>query len=186
MADLRDKYGNVVYRIEGDRINDIYGNWKYEIRGEYLFDTYGKRLGEMKDLAELLELSSDFNNSNESMSRPQRPKREEPGSVAEWIGLILGFIISPYFELGLWKKYTADRKDWWSTLFRMFIFGSIFGGILFNSTQNIVAIIIWTILTLLPIVVVSISRMHGIGKPWWWILIPGANFIMCGFFPGKY
>ena len=75
MADIRDKSGNVVYRLEGDRIYDIYGNWKYEkrgeyifdtsgnrkyeIRGEYIFNTSGNRLGERKDLAEILGSSGD-------------------------------------------------------------------------------------------------------------------------------
>jgi hypothetical protein len=54
MSDIRDQYGNVVYRKEGDRINDVYGNWKYEIRGEWVFDTYGNRVGETKNLSQIL------------------------------------------------------------------------------------------------------------------------------------
>ena len=70
MSDIKNQYGEVIYRLEGNRINDKYGEWKYEIRdnyiydrygarqfeikGEYLYDTSGSRLGEVKDLAVLL------------------------------------------------------------------------------------------------------------------------------------
>jgi len=70
MADIKNKYGELVYRIEGDRINDKYGDWKYtisgdriidrygewkfNINGDYLYDTSGTRLGELRDLADLL------------------------------------------------------------------------------------------------------------------------------------
>jgi len=46
--DIRDKYGNVAYRIIGDYIFDTYGNRKYEIRGDYIFDTYGTRKFEIR------------------------------------------------------------------------------------------------------------------------------------------
>ena len=45
MPDLRNEYGGVDWRIEGNRINDVYGNWKYEIRGDRIYDTYGNWLG---------------------------------------------------------------------------------------------------------------------------------------------
>jgi len=45
MSDIRNKYGNVVYRIKGDRIIDTYGNWKYEIRSDRIYDTSGNWLG---------------------------------------------------------------------------------------------------------------------------------------------
>jgi len=32
MADIRDAYGKVIYRKEGNRILDIYGNWKHNGR----------------------------------------------------------------------------------------------------------------------------------------------------------
>jgi len=71
MADIKNRYGELVYRIEGDRILDKYGEWqynisgdrildkygewKYTINGDYLYDKYGDRLGEMRDLADLLQ-----------------------------------------------------------------------------------------------------------------------------------
>jgi len=54
-----------------------------------------------------------------------------------------------------------------------------------NIFAHIIAGTIWLGLPMLPITVFSIKRMQDIGRPWWWILIPGANFVMCGFFPGK-
>ena len=84
MSDIKNQYGEVVYRIEGNRINDKYGEWKYEIRdnyiydrygarqfeikGEYLYDTSGSRLGEMKDLAVLLGDTGESDNSGSSES----------------------------------------------------------------------------------------------------------------------
>lgn len=63
MADIRNSYGEVVARVEGDRVYDIYGNWlytlvgdriidtygnwKYTISGEYLLDTYGNRVRDL-------------------------------------------------------------------------------------------------------------------------------------------
>jgi len=91
MADMRDRYGNVVYRIEGDTISDTYGNRKFIIRGEYifdtygtrkyeirggdLFDTYGNRLGEMKNLADFLEPPG-ASGSSGSSSGGGRPSSE--------------------------------------------------------------------------------------------------------------
>ena len=40
MADIRNKHGDVVYRIEGDRIIDMYGSWKYTIVNDRINDTY--------------------------------------------------------------------------------------------------------------------------------------------------
>jgi len=118
MADVRDKFGNIVYRIEGDRIIDTYGNWKYEIRGEYifdtsgnrkyeirgdyLFDTYGNRLGEMKNLAELLA-SSDDSGSNSSYSSETSSSGKKPG----FLGMIFGFFIRFFHKLSLGGKIGA-------------------------------------------------------------------------------
>jgi hypothetical protein len=122
MSDVRNKYGDVVYRIEGDRINDVYGNWKftivgdrindtygnwkYQVRGDYIFDTNGNRLGEKKNLAEILGPPS-----SPSYDEDIEPvKRELPntwwGCLFTWvllflklnwggkIGVILGIIIT--------------------------------------------------------------------------------------------
>jgi len=115
MADLRNKYGEVVYRIEGDRINDIYGNWKYEIRGEYIFDTYGNRtyeikgeylfdnygnrLGEMKNLADLLPSPKDSSNSS-SHSGDTHSSSEKPGCL----GMILAFFVKIFIKSSIGGK----------------------------------------------------------------------------------
>ena len=112
MADLRNKYGDVVYRIEGDRIidvygnwlytivgdriNDTYGNWKYNIVGEYLFDTYGNRIGEMKNLADILPnpKASTSSGGSSGSSTPKRhfPKRDESSGCLGWFFAILVFL----------------------------------------------------------------------------------------------
>jgi len=105
MADICDKYGNLVYRLQGDRINDAYGNWlytivgdhindtygnwKYAIRGEYLFDTYGNRLGEMKNLAELLE-NPKASSSSVSSYENSPSRREKPSGCLGWLFFIIG------------------------------------------------------------------------------------------------
>jgi len=104
MADLKDKYGRIVYRMEGDRIIDIYGNWKYEIRGEYIFDTYGNRkfeirgewlydtygnrLGEMQNLVEYLDPPGDSSSSSStpSYSDSTPSKRSKPSGCLGWLG----------------------------------------------------------------------------------------------------
>jgi len=84
MSDIKNQYGEIVYNLEGNRINDKYGEWKYEIRdnyiydrygtrlleikGEYLYDTSGSRLGEMKDLAVLLGDTGESDNSGDGGS----------------------------------------------------------------------------------------------------------------------
>jgi len=117
MADLRNKYGDVVYRIEGDRIidtygnwlytivgeriNDTYGNWKYNIRGDDLFDTYGNRIGAMNDLADILPSPKDSNNSSSRSSSGQKrnfPKRSESSGCLGWIVAILAFLVFLLFQ----------------------------------------------------------------------------------------
>ena len=105
MSDVRNKYGDVVYRIEGDRIydvygnwkftivgdriNDTYGNWKYQVRGEYIFDTNGNRLGEKKNLAEILGPPSNPGNTSSGVDiEPVR--RELPDG---WWGCLLSLLL---------------------------------------------------------------------------------------------
>ena len=205
MSDLRNKYGEVVYRIEENRINDIYGNWKYEIRGEYIFDTFGNRiyevrdewlydnsgnrLGQMKDLADLLPSPKDSGSSSSSnygSGTQQSPKKPETGW--EWFVFILSYFLRPFFELGYLNKYTATRGNYWRTLFCTYVYYLVGGMIIAQNVKStagtIIAIVVILILTL-PIVFVSIRRMHDIGKSGWWNLIPVVGFFMCAFFPGK-
>jgi len=105
MSDVKDRYGKVVYRITGDRIYDVYGNWKYTIagdrindaygdwkymiRGDYLYDTYGNRLGEMRNLGELLD--SHKEPSGNVIPPPPPPPLPEPGCLGSMF-LILSFL----------------------------------------------------------------------------------------------
>jgi hypothetical protein len=206
MTDIRNKYGDVVYRIEGDRIIDIYGNWKYEIRGEYIFDTYGNRkfeirdewifdangnrLGEMKNLVDFLNPSGDSSNST-STARQHRPQTEKPEGFGGWVVFILVLAISPYIELfaaGFWTYYTAMRSDWWRTLGCTILFAIISAIIVFGiaGSSSVTSSVVWIVLTLLPLIVVTFSRVRDAGKPWWLALIPGANIIVSAFFPSEY
>ena len=70
MADVRNKYGDTVFRIEGNNIIDLQSNILYRIEGnklinlqsickftivdDYLYDEYGNRLGEMRNLGDIL------------------------------------------------------------------------------------------------------------------------------------
>jgi len=123
MSDIRNMYGDVVFRLESNRIFDIYGNWLYtivgnrinntagqwlyEIRNEYLYDTYGNRVGEMSKLADILPSK----NKNISSSGSNTTKKEDSGCLgmffgylfwmvsANWggrIGVILGIICTIY------------------------------------------------------------------------------------------
>jgi len=119
MADVKDKFGTVVYRIEGNRIIDTYGNWKYEIReenifdtsgnrkyeirGDYLFDTYGNRIGETKNLAELLASSEASDNSDLSNNSDISSGNKRPGCL----GMIFGFFIRFFHKLSLGGKIGA-------------------------------------------------------------------------------
>ena len=209
MADIKNKFGELVYRIEGDRImdvygnwlytivddriNDTYGNWKYNIRGEDLFDTYGNRIGAMNDLADILPSPRETNTGSSSDHTPRRREKEKLEGFWAYFWAFVGFLIWPFINLWHHRGYTALRSTWWGTLFRMAVFfivlTLILGGIgIFdgdNTFAQIIAGIIWIGLPMLPITIFSIKRMQDIGRPWWWILVPGANLIMCGFFPGK-
>ena len=127
MADFKNKYGEFVYRIEGnqiydthgnwlytiagDHINDSYGNWCYKIADECLFDTHGNKIGEMKDLADILPLpkSAGSNGVASSIGASIAKSSNPPGCLgmlfglgfflfkANWggrIGMILGLIVT--------------------------------------------------------------------------------------------
>jgi len=211
MADLKDKYGRVVYRMEGDRIIDIYGNWKYEIRdeyifdtygnrkfeirGEWLYDTYGNRLGEMKNLVEYLDPPGDTTERRTS-NYSSSSSRSEGGGFSFWVLLGLFFLAfwhflkGPFVAFSLIKEPSA-RKEWWGTVVRSFFLSLLFLLIIVAIFSNageiapLIALLFWLAFGMLPIIAVSIRRMHDIGKRGWWILIPLVNFVMCGFFRSK-
>jgi CDP-diglyceride synthetase len=114
----------------------------------------------------------------------ERPQRKKPEGFAEWAGFIIVWFLFPFYENIRYFKYTANRREWWGTLGRMFLLmmALTFIGI-YQAGTNAVLIVMGIIL--IPIILASIRRMHDLGKSWWWILIPFVNFVMCGFFPGK-
>jgi len=214
MADLRDKYGNVVLRVEGNDIKDTYGNWLYQIRGEEiydtsgnrlyqirgddLYDTYGNRLGAMDDLADLLGPKNNANNSSSNYSGSSYTRRSssssESGGFGFWAILALllfafwHFLKGPFVAFSLLREPSA-RKEWWGTVIRSILLTILFAGIIGSMAhgtagETIVAVIVLAF-GLIPIVVVCIRRMHDIGKSAWWSLIPFVGFVLCGFFPGK-
>jgi uncharacterized membrane protein YhaH (DUF805 family) len=211
MADLKDKYGNLVYRIEGDRINDTYGNWLYEIRGDDIFDThgnrlyqirgddlydtYGTRIGEMSDFANIVPLNKSSNNTTTyRRSSSSGSSDSEGGGFSFWAILALllfafwHFLKGPFVAFSLLKE-PAARKEWWGTNARSIFLTLLFAGIIGSMVQGtagetIVGIIVLAF-GLIPIIVVCIRRMHDIGKSGWWSLIPFVGFVMGGFFRGK-
>jgi len=112
-------------------------------------------------------------------------EREKPEGFIGWTFYILGFFITPFIENIRYFILTANRKEWWGTLGRMFLlalgFAIIGGGLGVGNT----AMLIVAGISLIPIILVSIRRMHDTGRRGWWILIPFVNFVMCGFFTGK-
>jgi len=46
--DIRDSSGNVLYRIDGNRIYNTHGKWVLEKRGDYIFDSTGNRRYEVQ------------------------------------------------------------------------------------------------------------------------------------------
>jgi len=115
MADLKDRYGNLVYRIREDNciydlygnwkwqirdnsIYDTYGNWKWQIRDGYIFDTYGNRLCAQENLVDLLK-SVDYppEDSGGTYSRPTSSGSSDDG-LAEAIGCfaVISFYVTKY------------------------------------------------------------------------------------------
>jgi uncharacterized membrane protein YhaH (DUF805 family) len=134
------------------------------------------------------------------VSTSSADSEEKSGCLAFIVGVILygffkalwSYLKGPFVEFSYLKE-TSARKEWWGTCIRSILLSVFIGGILMAILLNIVkgdagiiiAIIFWLAFGLLPIIAVSIRRMHDIGKKGWWILIPIVGFVMCGFFPGK-
>jgi hypothetical protein len=168
-----------------------------------LYDTNGSKVGEFWTepqksysgcISDLETEGGGGNSSNyteSTTSRNTRPQKQKPQGTAEWVGFFIALAISPYIDLfatGFWTKYTAERRDWWSTLGRTILFGIVAAIIIFGigGGDTLTPIIVYLVLTLLPLVVVTFSRVRDAGKPWWLALIPGANVIISAFFPSEY
>ena len=173
--------------IDGDEIKDVYGN-------RVGYPVGGASKIEMAAAAILLfglkpkKIITNIPTGNTSSS--------EGGCLPIILGILAGIFFGflRYFSGGAFDfKGTANRKEWWVKhlllLLIVFITGLIFTLIITNFDVNeslsIVILSVLVLFELVPAVAISVRRMHDIDKPWWWILIPGANFIMCAFFPGK-
>ena len=201
MSDLKNKYGEFVYRIEGDHINDTYGNWLYTVVGDHindshgnwlytivnedLFDTHGNKIGAMEDFADIVPLPKNAESSTTSISG-KRPNGYMPVGCFGWAISIIFFLFTPFYVNIRYFKEDANRKEWWGTLCKMFlllfVMAFLTGGdaVLPGSIMDYVLPMVFILLIL-----VSIRRIRDTGKPWWWVLIPGVNLVMCAFFPGK-
>jgi hypothetical protein len=192
--DIKDSGGNRIGFLNGQDFKDNYGNRVGYINGSDLKDAYGNRIGYAESNASNIEMCAaglllfglKAAETKPNAGSSQQPARPETGW--EWFVFILSFFLKPFLELGYLNKYTATRGNYWRTLFCTFVYYGVGGGIIANSVKSTVGVIISIVVILilsLPIIFVSIRRMYDIRKPWWWILIPFVNFVMCGFFPGK-
>jgi tetratricopeptide (TPR) repeat protein len=152
------------YNIKGDKALAI-ADLEMAVKIDPQNKDYREILGELKECS-------------------SKPARKKPESVFGWIVFIfveiILFIVPAFVDNIKYFKYPANRKEWWGTIGRIIVLMTLFGMVL-KDNGAIPAFLIG----LIPITLASIRRMADIGKPWWWILVPFANFVMCGFFKGK-
>ena len=111
---------------------------------------------------------------------------------------VIFFGLVKYFGNGAFEfKGTATRKEWWVKCLLGYlvwiaitgILGAVFTAIFPDtkamSTFTSILYLIIALFALVPVVAASVRRVHDIGKPGWWILIPIVGFVMCAFVPGK-
>ena len=191
---IKDNSGSRVGYLEGNNFKNNYGTRVGYIEGNNIKDTYGARIGYPENSASGIEMCAAalllFGLEATEGHRPPPPSREKPEGVFGWIvfivvGIIL-FILPAFVNNIKYFKYTATRKEYWGTLGRIFGFTMLltFLGVMGALSRSFGAYIYSGIMAI-PIVLVSIRRMHDLGKNGWWQLIPIVGFIMCGFFPSK-
>ena len=187
---IKDNSGSRIGYIEGNNFKDNYGKRVGYIESNNIKDTYGTRIGYPENNASNIEMCAAalllFGLEAAPQTTHSSPPRPETGW--EWFVFILSYFLKPFFELSYLKKYTATRGNYWRTLFCTYVYYLVGGMIIAQSVKSTVGVIISIIVILilsLPIVFVSIRRMHDIGKSGWWNFIPIVGFFMCGFFPRK-
>ena len=191
---VKDNGGRRIGYISGNDIKSDYGARVGYINGNDIKDTRGNRIGYVDGNASNIEMCAaglllfglKAEEPRQKSSTRQSPAGPESGW--EWCFFILLFFLRPFLELGYLNKYTATRGNYWRTLVCTCIYYIVGVWLITNATKITVGGVISTIVFLilsLPIIFVSIRRMHDIGKSGWWNLIPVAGFFMCAFFPGK-
>lgn len=191
---IKDNSGSRVGYIEGSNFKDNYGTRVGYIEGNNIKDTYGTRVGYSENSASNIEMCAAglllFGlEAAKQTTRPSPPSREKPKGVFGWIvfivvGIIL-FILPAFVNNIMYFKYTATRKEYWGTLGRIFGFTMLLTFFGLMGALSSFGLYIYFGIMAIPIVLVSIRRMHDLGKNGWWQLIPIVGFIMCGFFPSK-
>jgi len=201
---IMDSGGNRIGFLNGNDFKDSYGNRVGFIIGSDIKDTNGNRVGYPEASASNIEMCAagllllDLEYDSGSSSRTSSYSGSSSGKSELTGWAILAFLIlafwhflkGPFVAFSLLGE-TSARKEWWGTCVRSILLGFLFTMILVMAFSGVggVAVSIAGIFCLafmiLPIIAVSIRRMHDIGKSGWWSLIPLVNFVMCGFFKGK-
>jgi hypothetical protein len=171
-----------------------------------LYDTSGSKVGEFwtepqqsySGCISGLEVEGGGGSTSDNSAESPSYSRSSGGGRSEftfWTLVALFFLAfwhyikEPFVAFSLIGE-TAHRKEWWGTVVRTILLSLLFLIVIMAILSDaeiavIVALIIWLAFLMLPIIAVSIRRMHDIGKRGWWILIPLVNFVMCAFFPPK-
>jgi len=196
--DIKDNTGSRVGYIEGSNFKDNYGTRVGYIEGNNIKDTYGSRVGNPESNASNIEMCAaalllfGLEAKSHQTSRSSLPAREKPDGCLGWAIFILIFLLTFSFTAFIdnirYFKYPANRKEWWSTLGRIFLLMfvlTLIGIVKFFAELGSFGPLIIMGVLLIPIILASIRRMHDIGKSGWWSLIPIVSFVMCAFFPGK-
>jgi uncharacterized membrane protein YhaH (DUF805 family) len=196
---IKDNGGSRVGYIEGSNFKDNYGTRVGYIEGNNIKDTYGNSVGCPESSASNIEMCAAglllfgleaTQQTTRQTKRPSAPSRQKPDGLFAWIvfiivGIIL-FILPAFVDNIKYFKYTATRKEYWGTLGRLFGFSMILTFIgAMGAIGKSYGGYIYMALMIIPIILVSIRRMHDLGRNGWWQLIPIVGFIMCAFFPSK-
>jgi hypothetical protein len=201
-TDFKDAAGNRVGFINGTDIKDVNGNrvgYPETSASDIQMCAAGLLLFNLGYAASSSNETSSYRGSTSSSSQGEESNFV---IVLKTIAFLLihlwYFLKAPFVQIsGIKDGETAFRGEWWATCLRALTYGFLFYGFPISllaeggslDMEFILVIfgfgaiaLFWV---LLPMVFVSIRRVRDAGIPWWWALIPLANFVICGFFPTK-